>query len=70
MDIKQQHIRNFLRILAGIVLIAYTYDIAMNKVQDQMIHLNVVDGYIILGCVSMLLAIEAVRDFVQRKIKK
>ncbi|WP_438423270.1 hypothetical protein [Aquimarina macrocephali] len=70
MDIKNQHIRNFLRIIAGIILLVYLYDIATDKIIEGKIYLDINDGYIIFGCISILLAIEAVRAFVKKKLGK
>lgn len=69
MDIKDQHIRNFLRVLAGITLIFYIYDFGYHKVRHEPIFLTPNDGYLIGGCVVLLLAIEAVRMYVKKKIK-
>jgi len=69
MDIKDQYIRNFLRIIAAIVLLAYLYDIVSDKVTTGKLYLDTNDGWVIIGCVSLLLAIEAVKRFVQRKLK-
>jgi len=68
MDIKDQHIRNFLRVLAAVVLLVWIYDIVSNKIKEGKIHLDVNDGYVIIGCLAVLLAIEAVRAYVKRKI--
>ncbi len=70
MDIKDQYIRNFLRIIAAIVLIVYVYDIAVNKVKNGKIYLDSNDGIVIVGCISLLLAIEAVRAYVKRKLEQ
>lgn len=69
MDIKQQYIRNFLRVLASVILCIYTYDIGANKIKNGKIHLDVNDGLVIFGCVAVLIAIESVRAYVQNKIK-
>lgn len=70
MDIKDQHIRTFLRIIAGIILLTYLYDIVFNKIINGKIYLDVNDGLVILFCVAILIAIEAVKAFVQNKINK
>ncbi|WP_074406641.1 hypothetical protein [Aquimarina megaterium] len=70
MDIKNQHIRNFLRIIAAIILLVYLYDIATDKIRDGKIYLDMNDGYVIFGCIAILLAIEAVRAFVKKKLGK
>lgn len=67
MDIKDQYIRNFLRIVAAIILIAYLYNIVSDKIGKGKIYLDVNDGWMISGCISVLLAIEAVRMYVKRK---
>lgn len=68
MQIKDQHIRNFLRILAAIILLVYLWDIAFNKIKNGKIYLDTNDGYVIIGCVALLLAIESVRAYVKRKL--
>lgn len=70
MDIKDQYIRNFLRIIAGLIMLVYLYDIAFNKIKNGKIYLDTNDGLVILGCIGLLIAIEAVKAFVQRKFKK
>jgi hypothetical protein len=70
MDFKDQHIRNFLRILSGTLLLVYLYDIAFNKIKNGKIYLDVNDGIVIIGCVGMLIAIEAVRSYVKNKFKE
>lgn len=70
MDFKDQHIRNFLRIIAGLIILVYLYDIAFNKIKNGKIYLDTNDGVIILGCIGLLIAIEAVKAFVQRKFKR
>lgn len=67
MDFKDQYIRNFLRVIAGVILLVYLWDIAFNKIKNGKIYLDVNDGLIITGCVAMLLAIEAVKSYVRRK---
>lgn len=67
MDFKQQHIRNFLRVLAALILLVYVYDIVANKIKAGKIYLDVNDGWVISGCLAILLAIEAVRAYVKRK---
>ena len=69
MDIKDQYIRNFLRIIAGIVLLAYLYNIVSDKLTKGVIYLDTNDGWMISGCIAILLAIEAVRMYVKRKFK-
>lgn len=70
MDIKDQYIRNFLRVIAAIILLAYTIDIVANKIIAGKIYLDVNDGIAITACVGLLLAIEAVKAYVQRKFDK
>jgi len=70
MDIKQSYIRNFLRVIAGLVLLIYLYDIAVNKIKKGQIYLDANDGYVIFGCIAILIAIEAVRAYVLRKMVK
>jgi len=70
MDIKQQHIRNFLRIIAGVILLVYLYDISFNKIKNGKIYLDTNDGIVILFCVAILLAIEAVKAYVKHKLGK
>lgn len=70
MDIKDQYIRNFLRVISAIILIAYTIDIVANKIIAGKIYLDVNDGIAITACVGLLLAIEAVKAYVQRKFDK
>lgn len=69
MDNMDKYIRNFLRTLAAIVLCYYLYDWGYSKLQHKPIYLDANDGWIILGCISILLAIEAVRAYVKRKLK-
>ena len=68
MDIKDQYIRNFLRIVAALIIVVYLYDIVFNKIKNGKIYLDVNDGWIIGGCIAILLAIEAVRSYVKRKM--
>lgn len=70
MDIKDQYIRNFLRIIAALVLLVYLWDIGFNKIKNGKIYLDSNDGLVISGCVALLLAIEAVRAYVKRKFNK
>jgi len=70
MDIKDQYIRNFLRIIAAVVLLVYLWDIGFNKIKNGKIYLDTNDGLVILGAIALLLAIEAVRSYVKRKINK
>lgn len=70
MDFKDQHIRNFLRIIAGVILLVYLWDIAFNKIKNGKIYLDVNDGTVILFCLGILLAIEAVREWSKSKFKK
>lgn len=69
MDFKDQHIRNFIRIITGIILLVYLWDISFNKIKNGKIYLDANDGYVIIGCIAILLAIEAVKSYVQRKLK-
>ncbi|MDY8137552.1 hypothetical protein [Aquimarina sp. 2201CG5-10] len=70
MDFKQQHIRNFLRIIAAAILLVYLFDIAHKKLTVGKIYLDTNDGYVIVGCVAVLIAIEAVRAYIKRKLAK
>lgn len=70
MDFKDQYIRNFLRLIAGIILLVYLYDIAFNKIKNGKIYLDLNDGIVITSCIALLLAIEAVRGYVKRKVDK
>lgn len=70
MDIKDQYIRNFLRIIAAIILLVYLWDIGFNKIKNGKIYLDTNDGLVITGCVGLLIAIEAVRAYVKRKFNK
>jgi hypothetical protein len=67
MDFKDQHIRNFLRVISGVILLVYLWDIAFNKIKNGKIYLDVNDGIVITACVAIFLAIEAVRNYVTRK---
>lgn len=69
MDIKDQYIRNFLRIIAAIILMYYVFDFGRSKLTGEPVYLDGNDGLIIGGCVSILLAIEAVRIYVKRKLR-
>lgn len=68
MDIKDAHIRNFLRALAAIILVVYVGDIIFRKLKTGALYLDVNDGYVIGGCIAILLAIEAVRAYVKKKL--
>ena len=70
MEIKDVWIRNFLRALAGVLILVYVFDIIVHKIKGGKIYLDVNDGYVIVGCVALLLAIEAVRAYVKRKLNK
>jgi hypothetical protein len=69
MDIKDHYIRNFLRLIAAIIMLVYLWDFGFNKIKNGKIYLDTNDGIVIVGCISVLLAIEAVKAYVQRKIK-
>ncbi|MGB6269152.1 MAG: hypothetical protein WBF67_09090 [Olleya sp.] len=68
MDIKDQYIRNFLRIVALVIILVYLYDIVFHKIKNGKIYMDINDGYVIIGCLSILLTIEAVKAFVKRKM--
>lgn len=70
MDFKDQYIRNFLRTIAGLILLVYLWDIAFNKIKNGKIYLDTNDGIVLISCIALLLAIEAVRGYVKRKIDK
>ena len=70
MEIKDVWIRNFLRALAGVLILVYVFDIIVHKIKGGKIYLDVNDGYVIVGCVALLLAIEAVRAYDKRKLNK
>lgn len=70
MEIKDVWIRNFLRILAGIIMLVYVFDIMVHKIKEGKIYLDINDGYVILGCIALLLAVEGVRAYVKRKLNK
>jgi len=69
MDFKDQYIRNFLRLIAGAILLVYLYDIAFNKIKNGKIYLDTNDGVVIISCIGLLIAIEAVRSYVKSKFK-
>jgi hypothetical protein len=69
-DIKDSVIRNFLRAIAAIILVVYLADISINKIKNGKIYLDYNDGLVIIGCLGLLLAIEAVRSYVLSKISK
>ena len=70
MEIKDVWIRNFLRAIAGIVILVYVFDIVVHKIKGGKIYMDVNDGYVIIGCIALLLAIEAVKSYVKRKLNK
>lgn len=70
MDFKDQHIRNFLRIIAGLILLVYLWDIAFNKIKNGKIYLDTNDGLVITSCIALLLAIEAVRAYVKNRFNR
>lgn len=70
MDIKDAHFRNFLRILASTVLVAWIYFVIADKAKNGKVYLDSNDGYVIGGCVVVILAVEAVRAYVKRKLKQ
>ena len=70
MEFKDAHIRNFLRVLAAIVLVAWVFFVIADKARNGKVYLDVNDGLVIGGCVGILLAIEAVRAYVKRKFDK
>ena len=70
MDFKDQHIRNFLRIIAALILLVYLWDIAFNKIKNGKIYLDTNDGLVITSCIALLLAIEAVRAYVKNRFNR
>lgn len=59
--------RNVLRVLSIVVLLFYTiWRIAIPLVGGEKLYLDKNDGYVMLGCIALLLAIEAVKAFVER----
>lgn len=63
--------RTLLRIMAWIVLLFYmVWRIIIPVVLREPLFLDKNDGYIMIGCIAMLLAIEAVRAFVKTKLEK
>ena len=68
MDIKDQYIRNFLRILAAIVLTFEAVLIMKTKLDTGAFYLDQNDGWVIFGCICLLLAIEGVRAYVKKKL--
>lgn len=63
--------RILLRIFAMIVLMFYVvYRMAIPLVFKERIILDKNDGYVIMGCIALLLAIEGVKAFVERFLKR
>lgn len=63
--------RTALRAMAWIVLLFYMiWRIIIPIVAKEPLYLDQNDGYIMIGCIAMLLAIEAVRAFVKSKLSK
>lgn len=64
-------IRTALRAMAWIVLLFYMiWRIIIPVVLKEPLYLDKNDGYIMIGCMALLLAIEGVRAFVKSKLKK
>jgi len=70
MDINNKLARNILRAFAIAVLSFYTvFRISIPLINKEPIYLDKNDGYILLGCIALLLTIEAVRAFIQKILK-
>lgn len=64
-------IRNILRFMAWVVLIFYmVYRIIMPLIAKEPLYLDSNDGWVIFGCMCLLLAIEAVRAYAKRRLDK
>lgn len=61
--------RNFLRVGAILTLSAYiVFRIIIPLAKQDKVYLDINDGYLMLGCVAVLLAIEAVKALIERKL--
>ncbi len=64
-------IRTALRLMSWIVLMFYMiWRIIIPLVSQEPIYLDKNDGYIMTSCITLLLAIEAVRAYVKRRLDK
>lgn len=70
MDIKDYHIRNFLRVLTAIVLVAYAYFVIADRATNGKVYLDSTDFAVIGFCVAILLGIEAVKAYVKNRLNK
>jgi len=62
-------IRNVLRLMAWVILLFYMiFRIISPVINHERIVLDFNDGWVILACMALLLAIEGVRAFVKRKM--
>lgn len=63
--------RILLRMFAVIVILFYViWRVAIPLVQKERVILDQNDGYVLLGCIALLLAIEGVKAFVVRFLKR
>ena len=63
--------RILLRMFAMIVILFYVvWRVAIPLVQKERVLLDQIDGYVILSCIALLLAIESVKVFIERYLKK
>jgi hypothetical protein len=62
-------IRNILRLMAWVVLLFYMiFRIIKPVISNEKLTLDQNDGWVILGCMGLLLAIESVRVLLKRKL--
>lgn len=63
--------RNILRLFAVVIILFYViWRITVPIYQNKPIYLDVNDGYVLLGSIAMLIAIEAVKKFLENCLNK
>ena len=68
MELENVVIRRFLRGLSGLILLAYTGYIIYRKLKFGAVNIDTTDVSVIGGCLAVLLAIEAVRYYVKKRL--
>lgn len=64
-------IRNVLQYVAMLILIVYAvFRIALPVINKEPVFLDKNDGYVILGCLAVSLAVEVVKKFIKYKADK
>nr|WP_299385601.1 hypothetical protein [Allomuricauda sp.] len=69
-EYKNRHIRRFLRVLSGLVLIFYVAYFMASKIISGTANLDWVDGLIAFFAFSILVTIESVRAYARRKLER